>query len=69
MNTTKQEMDMKLEQAFIIDIDVENKENGTLQLSQVSDNPGRGNEDDTVLIDKKGAEGLIEHLQRFVSGQ
>ncbi|HGH4643584.1 TPA: hypothetical protein ACJIWE_000709 [Enterobacter roggenkampii] len=60
---------MRLEQAFIIDIDVEDKENGTLQLSQTSDKPGRGNENETVLIDKKGAEGLIKHLQRFVSGE
>lgn len=60
---------MRLEQAFIIDIDVEDKENGTLQLSQTSDKRGRGNENDTILIDKKGAVGLIRHLQRFVSGE
>jgi|GEM_PF-3481116 len=60
---------MRLEQDFIIDIDIENKENGTLQLSQVSNKPGRGNENETVLIDKKGAEGLIKHLYRFISGE
>lgn len=60
---------MRLEQAFIIDIDVEDKENGTMQLSQTTDKPGRGNVNETILIDKKGAEGLIKHLQRFVSGE
>ncbi len=55
---------MKIEQEFILDLEVRPEGNRTLKISQDS---GHGDgKTESILLDKVGAEKLIEQLKEFV---
>jgi len=56
---------MKIKQGTFIDIDVDFRNDGSLELSQ--DDGGYDHDKDKLIIDKIGAEKLIEELRKYIA--